>query len=135
MEKKKRMQSVNFQSVEEFLDYLPEQELKVVKLLRKLVLDCLPGCTEKLSYNVPYYKINKNICFIWPASVTWGKKETYKGVRFGFTSGYLLKDELNYLDKGERKQVYWKDFVTTKDIDVDVLKAYLFEARELDDLI
>ncbi len=125
---------VKFRDIDEFLDYLPEEELRVVKVLRNLVLDCIPGCLEKLSYNVPYYSGNKQICFIWPASVLWGEKQTYEGVRFGFNQGYLMKDEINFLNKGDRKQVYWRDFKTVKEIDIDILKAYLFEAAEIDNL-
>ena len=118
--------------MEEFLEFLPADQLKMVQLLRKLVLDCLPNCAEKLSYNVPYYKGHRNICFIWPSSVLWGKTISFTGVRFGFNQGFLMRDEINYLDKGTRKQVFWKDFASIKEIDVDILKAYLFEADEID---
>lgn len=126
------MQNVNFKSVDELLDFLPEDELKMVNMLRKIIFDCVPGITEKLSYNVPFYKKNKGLFFIWPASVFWGKKQSHSGVRFGFQQGYLLNDELNYLDKGDRKQVYWVDFNSIKNIDVHLLKVYIFEAAKLD---
>ncbi len=70
--------------------------------------------------------------FIWPASVLWGKTKSYEGVRFGFQQGYLLTDDLNYLDKGERKQVYYKDYLTIKEIDADLLRTYIFEALMVD---
>lgn len=126
------MRNVRFESVDEFLEFLPEDELRVVNFLRKVVLDCIPEATEALSYNVPYYKLRRKICFIWPASVLWGKSKTYEGVRFGFTKGYLLRDETGYLDRGTRKQVYWKDFARVSDIDVLLLKSYLFEAVMID---
>lgn len=93
----------------------------------------MPWITEKLSYNVPYYKKNRGVFFIWPASVLWGKKQSYTGVRFGFQQGYLLADEIHYLERGGRKQVYWKDFTCVKDIDIDLLKAYIFEAVIVDE--
>jgi hypothetical protein len=127
-----KMQAVKFNSVDEFLDFLPEDELKMVNVLRKLILDSVPGIEEKLSYNVPYYKKRKGLFFIWPASVLWGKKQTYTGVRFGFQQGYLLADENNFLDKGGRKQVYWHDFASVNEIDIDLLKAYIFEAALID---
>ncbi|MGE0566528.1 MAG: DUF1801 domain-containing protein [Bacteroidia bacterium] len=132
-EYKKSMQNVNFKSVEEFLDFLPEDELRIVEILRRLIFDCVPGITEKLSYNVPFYKKRKGVFFIWPASVLWGKKQTYEGVRFGFQQGYLLADEINFLDRGERKQVYWRDFTNIKETDHDLLKAYIFEAVIIDE--
>ena len=118
--------------MEEFLEFLPDDELKMVQILRSVVLDCLPNCTEKLSYNVPFYKINKGICFIWPSSILWGKTISFKGVRFGFNQGYKMRDEINFLDQGTRKQVFWKDYESIKEIDVDLLKAYIFEAAEID---
>ena len=111
---------------------MPDDELRVALFLRKIVWDCIPTAAEHLAYNVPYYKINKNICFIWPASIIWGQKTTYEGVRFGFTYGNLLRDEIGYLYKNGRKQVYWRDFTTTDEIDVDLLKTYIFEAVEVD---
>lgn len=126
------MQNVDFKSVDEFLDFLPEKELKIVELLRRIVLDCIPNVDEKLTFNVPYFRRHSNICFIWPSSVLWGKKKTYDGVRFGFTSGYLIQDDINYLDKGTRKNVFWKDFSDISEIDIDLLKAYIYEAVIID---
>jgi hypothetical protein len=130
---KRKMQNVRFHNIDEFLDFLPENELRLVNALRQIVFNCIPMVTEGLAYNVPYYKMYRNICFIWPASVLWGKKQTYEGVRFGFKNGNLLQDEIGYLDKGDRKQVYWKDFKDIKEIDVDLLNSYLFEAVIIDE--
>jgi hypothetical protein len=133
MEKSKmKMQNVSFKNVDEFLEYLPDKELKITELLRRIVFDCIPMAVEYLSFNVPYYKVSKTICFIWPASILWGNKKTYDGVRFGLTNGYLIPDPINYLDKGNRKQVYWRDFSDIKEIDVDLLKSYIFEALIID---
>ncbi len=128
---KRPMQDVDFNNIDEFLYYLPEEELVIVKFLRKLVLECMPECVEKLAYNVPFYKMRANVCFIWPGSIKWGNVG-YQGVRFGFAKGYLLTDEEGYLEKGGRKQVYWKDFNSIKEIDADLLRAFLFEAIILD---
>ena len=130
---KQKMQNVSFRNVDEFLDFLPGDELAIVEFLRKTIFDCVPNVTEKLSYNVPFYKKNKGMFFIWPAAVMWGGKKSYSGVRFGFQQGYLLNDELNYLDKAERKHVYMKDFLSVKEIKVDILKAYIFEASIIDE--
>ena len=125
------MQNVTFKTLDEFLDFITDEELKIVKFLRQIILNCIPDCIEKLSYNVPFYKRNTNICFIWPASVTWGNVKL-NGVRIGFANGYLMQDDINYLDKGDRKQVYCKDFYSIKEIDVDLLKSYIFEAVIID---
>ena len=128
---KRKMQDVSFRNIDEFLEYLPEDELKIVNLLRKIIFDCVPNIKEKLSYNVPFYKKNKGMFFIWPASILWGKKKSYSGIRFGFQQGYLLPDDLNILNKGNRKQVYYLDLLNLKDI--DVLKTYIFDAALIDE--
>jgi hypothetical protein len=127
-----KMQNVSFKNVDEFLEYLPDDELKITRFLRGIIFDCIPMVTERLSYNVPYYKMNRNICFIWPASILWGKKQTYTGVRFGLTNGHMIADETGYFSKGGRKKVYWRDFSNIKEIDVDLLKSYIIEATMLD---
>ena len=127
-----KMQSVSFDSVDAFIEFLPPDELKVTKLLRSLILNNVPRVKEKLSYNVPFYSLNKGLFFIWPSSVLWGNKKTYEGVRFGFQQGYMLNDVLHYLERGERQQVYWKTFSTIKEIDTDTLKTYIFEAVNID---
>ena len=125
------MQPMKFQSVEEFLDHLPENEKLMVLILRELILECIPDCTEKLSYNVPYYFRNKRVVFIWPASVPWGKVPM-EGVKLGFCQGHLLQDKSGYLEKGSRKQVYTRTFFKPEEIDVELLRAYLQQAVEVD---
>ena len=127
------MQNVKFQSLEEFLAFLPPEELEVVEFLRQLIYDCISDVSEKLSYNVPYFKRHKTICFLWPGSVLWGKKQTYTGVRFGFTQGHLLSDELGYLKLEGRKQVAWRDFQSIEEIDVELLQMYIYEAAVIDE--
>ena len=130
---KQKMQDVSFRNVDEFLEFLTEDEIKTVNLLRKIIFDCVPNINEKLSYNVPFFKKNKGMFFIWPASVLWGKKKSYSGVRFGFQQGYLLRDDLNILIKGNRKQVYYLDFLNSNDINIAVLKTYIFDAVLVDE--
>lgn len=127
------MQEVSFRHIDEFLEYLPADERKITELLRQIILDCDSRITEKLSFNVPYYKRYRQFCFIWPASVLWGKKKTYEGVRLGFTSGHLLSDATGYLDRGDRKFVSYKDFRSVTEIDAVILRSYLYEALAVDE--
>ena len=83
------MQNVNFKNIDEFLEFLPEVELKIVEVLRRIVFCCIPDIEEKFSYNVPYYKRHSNICYIWPLSVEWGNLKL-SGIQFGFNKGYLM---------------------------------------------
>lgn len=127
-----KFQPIQFNSIGDFLDHLPEQELEIVEELRRIVYECIPDVKEKLSYNVPYFSRKRRICFIWPASVPWGKTPM-DGVKFGFTNGNLLHDDLNYLDKGTRKQVYSKTFHSLDEIDSEILRSYIFEALSVDE--
>lgn len=129
---KRKMQNVDFKTIDELLDFLPDNERKTVELLRKIVSQCIPDIEEKISYNVPFYKRHSNICYIWPSSVQWGNVKN-TGVQFGFNKGYLMPDEINYLEKGKRKQVFWKTFHSAKEIDIELLRSYIFEALLVDE--
>lgn len=131
-DKNGKMQNVSFRNVDEFLDYLTDNEREIADYLRELIIECIPDCQEKLSYNVPYFSKYSRICFIWPASVPWGNVKM-NGVQLGFCKGYLLQDDISYLEKGDRKQVYSKTFFDIKEIDVDLLRAYLFDAADVDE--
>ena len=132
MTEKRKMQNVSFRNTEEFYDFLPEEELVIVETLRKIIYSCIPDATEKLCYNVPFFYRHKRICFIWPPSVLWGNVRMGR-VQLGFVNGYLMQDEINYLEKEKRKQVYCRYFKEVKDIDVDILKSYIFEAASIDE--
>ena len=129
----KKMQDYNFRDVTDFLDFLPEKELNICLSLRELIFECIPDVSERLSYNVPYFRRIKNICFIWPGIIKWGKNQSYEGVRLGFTQGHLMADEYNFLVRGSRKQVYWHDFLSLKELDHDLLRSYLYEAAAVDE--
>lgn len=83
-----RFQPIDFQDLDDLFEFIPDEELQLVKVLRNLVYDCIPEVQEKLSYNVPFFRLKRNICFIWPGSVPWGG--TFEGVQFGFMQGHLL---------------------------------------------
>lgn len=134
MKEKKPAQNVNFNSFSELLAFLPEDQLEIFEILREMVLSTVDGIEERLSFNVPFYRLRKGICYIWPGAVSWGNK-TWEGVEFGFNYGYLLADEANYLDRGNRKQVYNKRFFSPSEINLELLSAYLLEAAEMDELM
>lgn len=126
-----KIQSTSFKSVGEFLDVLSEEELTIVQELRSIIFDVLPECTEKLAYNVPFYYMHSRICFVWPASIRWGGVDS--GVALGFCRGHLISDKIKYLEKGNRKNVFTKIFTSENQIDPEILKSYLFEAKEIDE--
>lgn len=122
---------INFTDVDDFIAYLPTHERKITEALRNIIFSCIPNCKEKLAYNVPFYYRHRRICYIWPASIPWGNVKQ-DGVQLGFCYGNLLPDT-NYLEKGNRKQVYSKTFTSMKAIDTDMLRTYLFDAVTLDE--
>ncbi|GAB5524943.1 MAG: hypothetical protein Roseis2KO_28150 [Roseivirga sp.] len=125
-----KFQPVDFQDLDDLYAFLPDHELKMVKALRALVQECIPEVKEKLSYNVPFFRLHRNICFIWPGSVPWGG--TFEGVQFGFTKGYLLTDEEGYLDTRKRKYVRTRTYQALAAVDFEKLRLLLFEAQLLD---
>lgn len=126
------MQNVHFSSVDDFLEYLPERERIIVDILRELVLETIPEASEKLAYNVPYYYRHSRVCFIWPASVPWGKVKL-NGVQLGFCNGSLINDDSGYLERGDRKYVLAQTFTDPADIDIDLIRTYLYDAVAIDE--
>jgi hypothetical protein len=127
-------------SIEEMLMNLPKKEQVLVNRLRALIMECIPKAEEKAYYGegIPFYRHNKLICFIWPASVFWGPKRTpetqkAKGTSLGFNQGYLMSNEDGVLLAEGRKQVYVMYFQTIDDIDEAQVKSLLYEAALLDD--
>jgi hypothetical protein len=115
---------------DEVFESLRGNERVIAEILREIVLDCIPECTEKLSFGAPFYFKHSRICFIWPGSIPWGKM-TVDGVQFGFCRGHLMT-ETSWLQKDQRKEVYTIRYYHPSEIDTDLLKAGLFEAVEID---
>ncbi len=125
-----KFQPIDFQDLDDLYDFLPPNELQVVKALRQLVYECIPEVKEKLSYNVPFFRKRRTICFIWPGSVPWGS--TFEGVQFGFVKGHLLLNEDGYLEAGKRKYVRTKTFKSIQEVDFEKLRLLLYEASLID---
>ncbi len=123
---------LRFNSAQELLDFLPQDERILMERLREFIISEAPVLKERLSFNILAYKLRRDVCFIWPASVLWGGKKTYEGVRFGFSHGNLLSDPSNYLDRGARKQVFWRDLRQFAATDERMLRQLLKEAVERD---
>lgn len=125
-----KFQPIDFQDLDDLYAFLPEAELKIIKTLRDLVFECIPEVKEKLSYNVPFYRAKKTICFIWPGSVPWGG--TFEGVQFGFVKGHLILNDDHYLEAGTRKYVRTKTFHSLQEIDFEKMRGLLYEAAMVD---
>lgn len=126
------MQDVKFASIAAFLDYLPAGERAIVDRLRTLVHETVVEAEERLSYNVPFFRRYKDLCFIWPGSVAWAGK-TKAGVTLGFTQGIHMHDPHGFLDLSGRKQVGMHVYHTASEIDPDIVREYLTEAVRVDE--
>jgi hypothetical protein len=122
-------QGIQFKTLDEFLDYIPEDELEVVLFLRKIILECITDCKEKLAYNVPFYYRHSRICYIWPATIPWGKVS--KGVAIGFCKGDSFLDETFETKKFASKLT----FNSVAEIDIASLKEQIYEAILIDEKI
>ncbi|MBK8498713.1 MAG: DUF1801 domain-containing protein [Flavobacteriales bacterium] len=123
---------IRFATAQELLDFLPADERALMERLREFIISQAPGLKERLSFNILAYKQRRDVCFIWPASVLWGGKKTYEGVRFGFSHANLLDDPSGYLQRGSRKQVYWRDLQQFTKTDERMLSQLLAQALARD---
>ena len=123
------------QTVDAFIEDLPEGEKLIVKRLRSLVLNLDHRLQEKLSYGVPYYRHHRSILFIWPASHVPVQKPAAvpTEVSLGFCYGNLLSNEQGLLLKENRKQVYVIRFKSVREINEQVLSEIIQEAILVDD--
>lgn len=126
-----KMQNVSFRSYEECLDYIPKNEQELLERLDDLIRSTLPQIKRKLSYNVPFYYQQKNICYVWPGAVPWGRV-TFPGVQLGFTQGHKLFDETAYLLTQNRKYVRTRQFNSLREEDEDMIRYFLLQAEEID---
>ena len=109
-------------------DALPEHERITALVLRELIFETLPGVTEKLSWGAPFYFGSRSLCYIWPASVPWGKLDA--GVALGFTRAQLL-DHGGYLSHTPGSQLGRRVYLVPEEIDVGRVQRLLREAWEL----
>ena len=123
---------LRFPSVAALLEFLPDKERALTEQLRELIISEAPDLKERLSFNVPFYKGRRDVCFLWPASVLWGKTKTYEGVRFGLSYGNLVPGCEPYLQRGERKQVCWRDLTSLSTYDDRMIRTLLRIAIQVD---
>jgi hypothetical protein len=123
---------LRFPTVAALLEFLPAEERALTERLRELITFEVPELNERLSFNVPFYKGRRDVCFIWPASVLWGRTKTYEGVRFGLSYGSLVPGCQPYLQRGERKQVCWRDLKELTDDDERRIRTVLRAAIVVD---
>jgi len=117
------------EELDDLYDNLPEEERIISNILRELIRETMPDCREKLSWGAPFYYGRKSICFVWPASIPWGKLTS--GVALGFSRGRELGHE-GFLEFDDRKTIGRHVFYSPEEIDVEQVVRLLLVAMALD---
>jgi hypothetical protein len=118
-------------NLDELYESLPEEERLIAMVLRELIFEALPDIREKKSYGAPFYFGKKMICYVWPASITWGGKRQGEGVTLGFSQAKKLKHG-NFLNFGTRKSIGSHVFRRAEEIEVEKVVGLLKSAWEVD---
>jgi hypothetical protein len=118
-------------NLDELYDSLPEDERLIAMVLRELIFETLPDISEKKSYGGPFYFGKKMICYVWPASITWGGKRQGEGVTLGFGQAKKLNHG-GFLAFGNRKRIGSHVFLAPEEIDVERVVELLNSAWEVD---
>ncbi len=126
-----KFQKLKFNSVADFLRHLPSHELEIVETLRGTILEVMPDATEKLAYNVPFYYLNKRLCYIWPSSVPWGG--ITEGVSMGFCQAMLYDELTSKLKFGNKKEIGTLSFISAAEIDEGLIWLLLKKAKFVDE--
>lgn len=116
---------MNF-TIKKFIGLLPEAEKEMTVRLREIILETNPAFEEKFAYGVPYYYINKRVCFIWPTTIPRSGFRT--GVILGFCNGVILKKKFDIISCGSNKVVGWIQYHNIKEIKPKIIKEILAEA-------
>lgn len=119
--------------VEDYLHSLEGEESKIANYLHQIILNTSPQIKTKLSYGVPYYRINYRLCFVWPASAPYSILK--EGVQLGFCKGNLLSNVQGALEMGNRKEVAIINFTKQNQINEQLISEILFEAIEIDKIV
>ena len=114
------------ETINSFISTLPEEEKKMTLRLREIILETNPSFEEKFAYGVPYFYLNKRVCFVWPTSVP--RSGFKSGVIFGISNGVILKKKFDIISCGSCKVVGWIQYHNLKEIKPRIVKEILTEA-------
>ena len=93
--------------VDYFIDTLPEEQQKLVQLIRKLIHQVVPNVEERLSFKIPFYHYYGMFCYINPVK---------QGIDIGFCRGKDLLETFPQLQLKERAIIATLNIQHTNDI-------------------
>lgn len=109
--------------VESYIYHLEEEEREIASYLHDLFTQRY-DMTYKLRYRIPFYDINKWLCYLSP--------QKKGGLELCFLHGRWMKDPQGALDAKDRTQVFGITYQKLEDINERVLEILIEEAIELD---
>lgn len=107
-----------------FADAIPFQERPRLAKAHATALALLPQLEIRKVYGIPFYYLQARVGY-------WNRNKK-DGLYFGFTKGKLLQPLPGYLQQGGRAQVALLPFPNAAPERLEVFRALLTEARELD---
>lgn len=119
--------------VENYINSLEGDEYAISNYLHQIIINTSPKIKTKLSYGVPYYKINYRLCFVWSSSAQYSIIK--EGIQLGFCKGSLLSNTQGVLDMGNRKEVAIINITNVNHINEQLISEILYEAIEVDEMV
>lgn len=109
--------------VESFIDKLAGQQRELADVLRHFILSVDPEIREKISYGIPFFYKEKNICYLNPVAA---------GIDLGFVKGSKFKRAFPGIEMKNRKKVRTIYLQNADTIDFELLLSAFHEALSLD---
>jgi hypothetical protein len=122
-----------FENIQEFFDY--ESEYQSVALdLRRLIKKDFPELSEVKLFDIPWYRLKKNICFLTYRKDILHKDKTKDQQKFklfiGFYFGYQLFDNYNLFEDTKHTMIKYIHLDTNTNL--ELIKDYIIQAIELE---
>lgn len=112
-------------TINNYIDKVAPEFVSIVIKLRSIIKQSLPGITEKISYNIPFYYYEGPLCYI-------NVRKNY--VDLGFAKGFALSNKQGLLDMKDRKQVASLRYYLEENIDKTIIQELLIEAASVNEL-
>ena len=113
-------------TLEEFFNYETEYQT-ITNKLQKIIKQTLPKAKEGIKWGVPFYAINKNICFL-----SYHKSEDKLLPTLSFYNGNIMFDNHRLFENTSHVKIKVIRFTELNEEIEEVLKDYLEQAGEID---